>query len=1044
MSQWRGRIEEIDEPGDLLPILEQYYHIPTLVALVAFMLWTRVRNWENFVVDGTVYFSGNDPWYHYRMVSYTVEHWPATSPFDPWTYFPFGTHSSQFGTVFDQLMATAALVVGLGNPDDHTIRMVVLFAPAVFGAATAIPVYFIGKRAAGRFAGVVAVGVLATFASTFVSRGTVGFADHHIAEVFFQSVAILATMLAVSAAHEEKPVWELLAERELGAVRRPVGWAVVAGAATAVYVWTWPPGVFLIGILGVYYTIELSSLQAHGDSPEPVAIVGAVSMLTTAVLTLAVIEQLGVNATSFNPVQPGLAIAVAAGCVFMAWLAREWDTRDVPDYGYPAVVVGIIALVAGIMAVAVPSIFDFLVSQLQRVIGLTVTETAGTVGEAQPLPFENLYPRYKFTHFIALAGVIYLGVTQVLSKARSDLILLGVWTVFMLLATLTQRRFDYYFGVTVAVMVGYTIASLADFGNLFEEVQDIDTWQLVSIVAIVLVVFTPLVVTGSGVLALQVSSGGPGPSPQAWNNTLGWMQGNTPEEGNLEGAGNQMDFYGTFQATDDFDYEEGFYGVISWWDYGHWITQMGERIPTANPFQLGADQAANFLLSTSEDEADGVLEDLSDGEGTETRYVMADWKMATTERLFATGGQPININGKYFAPFEFTDKDIERTDYYEPLFYQVGQGGYRRFQRQKQPYYESTVIRLYHFHGSRVTAEPVVLDWEPGQNGIPVSQGMRRFENMSTARDFVRRDGSAQVGGVGRYPEEDVPAMEHYRLVGTSDRTAFSSARYTRYGMRKVARGAFGSRFIQNGRINQTVNRQIHATAPSWVKVFERVPGATIEGEGPANTTVEAAVRMGMPATNSSFVYSQRAQTGPDGEFTMTVPYSTTGYDEYGTEEGYTSPEVRAMGPYRFQVVTERRQSFPLNELRYVYLDRNQSGYVYATQGSANVTEGQVVGEDDAPTTVTLERSVFASPSNNETSESQPGENGTDGGDSTTSTPTPSDGSGDDTTTPTDDTATPTATPAESVGAESRGPGPLGLFGLVALPLAGVLALRRR
>ncbi|MEF8883619.1 MAG: oligosaccharyl transferase, archaeosortase A system-associated, partial [Haloarculaceae archaeon] len=623
MSQWRGRIEEIDEPGDLLPYLEQYYHIPTLVALVAFMLWTRVRSWENFVVDGTVFFSGNDPWYHYRMVSYTVQHWPATSPFDPWTYFPFGTHSSQFGTVFDQLMATAALVVGLGSPDDHTIRMVVLFAPAVLGAATALPVYYLGKRAAGRFAGVVAVGVLATFASTFVSRGTVGFADHHIAEVFFQSLAILTTIVAVSAAQQEKPVWELIAEREFGAVRRPVGWAAVAGAATAVYIWTWPPGVFLVGILGTYYLVELSSLQAHGDSPEPVAIVGAVSMLTTAVLTLAVIEVVDISATSFNVIQPGLALGVAAGCVFMAWLAREWDARDIPDYQYPGAVVGILAVLAGVMAVALPSTFDFLVSQVQRVVGLSVTATAGTVGEAQPLPFEDLYSRYKFTHFIAIAGVVYVGLRQVLSKARSDLVLLGVWTVFMLLATLTQRRFDYYLGVTVAVMVGYTIASLADFGNLFEDVQDIDTWQLVSIVAIVLVVFTPLVVTGSGVLAMQVSAGGPGPSPQAWNNTLGWMQGNTPEEGDFAGAGNQMDFYGTYGATDDFDYEEGFYGVMSWWDYGHWITQMGERIPTANPFQLGADQAANFLLSTNESAANDVLDELSDGETAETRYVMA-------------------------------------------------------------------------------------------------------------------------------------------------------------------------------------------------------------------------------------------------------------------------------------------------------------------------------------------------------------------------------------------------------------------------------------
>jgi len=1064
MSQWRGRIEEIEEPGDLLPVVEQYYHIPTLVALVAFMLYTRVREWESFVVGETVYFSGNDPWYHYRMVSYTVQHWPETSPFDPWTYFPFGTHSSQFGTVFDQLMATAALVVGLGNPSDHTIRMVVLFAPAVLGTLAAVPVYYLGKRAAGRFAGVVAVGILATFASTFVARSTVGFTDHHVAEVFFQSIAVLGTMVAVSAAQKEKPVWELLQEREIGAIRRPVGWAVVAGTATALYVWTWPPGVFLIGILGFYYLIELSSLQVHGESPEPVAIVGAVSMLTTAVLTLAVVEEVDIGATSYSVLQPGLALGVAAGCVFMAWLAREWDDRGIPDYQYPVTVVGILAVLAGLLAVGSPGTFDFLVDQLLRVVGLGVSDRAATIGEAQPLPFGDLYGRYRFTHFIALAGVGYVALRQFVSKARSDLVLLVVWTVFMLLATLTQRRFDYYFGITVAVMVGYTVATLADFGNLFESVEDIETYQVVSILAIVLVVFTPLVVTGQGILALQVSAGGPGEDPQAWNESLSWMEDNTPREGNLGGAGNGMDLYGTFKATDDYEYEAGFYGVLSWWDYGHWITTMGQRIPTANPFQQGADQAANFLLSGSESEANDVLDGLSDGEGTETRYVMADWKMVTTQRQFATGGQPYRINGKYFAPFQFYPGEISQSEYYSPVLYQVGQNqnAFRQFQRHKQPYYESTVVRLYKFHGSSVEAQPLVLDWELQTRGsgaqtqqIPVSQGVRTFPNMSAARQFVREDGSAQVGGVGRYPEERVPAMEHYRLVGTSDRTPVGTTDYT-LANRKVSVGALRQLFMNQTtrEPNQAVFDALNPTEPNWVKVFERVPGGTIEGEGPANVTVEARVRMEVPASNTTFTYTQQAQTDADGEFTMTVPYSTTGYDEFGPEEGYTNPEVRAVSPYQVSQVADNPSGIITNE----------SGYAYRVVGTTNVTEGQVVGEDDSAATVTLERQVFSGPPTNETAGNETSGNETGGGDDGSgsdsggeTTPTPQDG-GDQSTTPTDtpsdstptDTpsdSTPTATPVQSVGsAASRdGLGSLGqLAAIVGLPVVGVVALSRR
>jgi len=1044
MSQGRGRIEEIEDASDLLPYLEQYYQIPVLVGLLAFMLWSRVRDWENFVVDGTVFFSGNDAWYHYRMTSYTVEHWPETNPFDPWTYFPYGTHSSQFGTVFDQLMATAALVIGLGNPSDHTVRMVVLFAPAVFGTALAIPTYYIGKRAAGRFAGLVAVGVMALFGSFVVSRGTVGFSDHHIAEALFQTTAVLATMVALSVAETEKPVWELVEARDVAAFRRPVGWAVVAGVATALYVWSWPPGVFLIGILGTFYLVELSSTQAHGQSPEPVALVGAVSMATTGVLTLATLEEVSLGATSFNLVQPGLAFAVAAGCLFMAWLAREWDDRQLANYQYPVAVVALLAVITGAVAVALPDLFGFFSTQVTRIVGLSTTDTAGTVGEAQSLPFEQLYPRYRFTLFIALVGVAYVGLKQLLSRTRAEVLLLAVWLVFMLFATLTQRRFDYYLGVTVAVMTGYTLATVADFTNLFDSIDDIDNWQLLSIVAVVLIVFAPFVLTSSGILAVQQTSAAPGQAPQAWNESLGWMQDNTPEEGNLYGHDNEeeMAFYGTFEATDDHEYEPGYYGVMSWWDYGHWITAMGERIPTANPFQLGTDDAADFLLSGDEQRANEVLDELADGEGTETRYVMVDWKMATTH-------SPRPVGGKYFAPFQFTTDDsiVERDYYHNPrtgMLYRY-QDGFGRFFPKKQPYYESTVVRLYNYHGSRVEPSPVVLDWEiqtiQGRS-FKVSQGFQRFNSMREARNFTANDPTSQIGGTVPYPRETVPAMERYRLVGTSDRSASRTSRGYLTARLNVARGANDANVGSIAQLAANpgyMQQTLYTTEPQWVKVFERVPGATVEGEGaPPNSEVQVAVRMTVPADDSSFVYRQHTTADENGEFELTVPYSTTGYDEWGPEEGYTNVSVRAADSY--QVRTEEIT--------------NESGYIYRFTGEVDVTEGQVVGEDDSPATVVLEQGNATAPTQqNRPADSSEGDddssagnetaNGSaDGGDATpTPAPTGTDAETDtDTATPSETTAT--AAPTTTAGNSPRLPGPEPRAGLAALvPLVGVLGI---
>lgn len=96
--------------------LRHWYEIPALLAVVAFMLWVRLQAMSGFIRDEKIYFAGNDAYYHFRQVNYVIQHWPFTMPFDPWSYFPYGTNQGQFGTLFDQLIASAALVVGLGSP----------------------------------------------------------------------------------------------------------------------------------------------------------------------------------------------------------------------------------------------------------------------------------------------------------------------------------------------------------------------------------------------------------------------------------------------------------------------------------------------------------------------------------------------------------------------------------------------------------------------------------------------------------------------------------------------------------------------------------------------------------------------------------------------------------------------------------------------------------------------------------------------------------------------------------------------------------------
>jgi len=86
-----------------------------------------------------------------------------------------------------------------------------------------------------------------------------------------------------------------------------------------------------------------------------------------------------------------------------------------------------------------------------------------------------------------------------------------------------------------------------------------------------------------------------------------------------------------------------------------------------------------------------------------------------------------------------------------------------------------------------------------------------------------------------------------------------------------------------------------------FVKTFERVPGATIEGSGAApGEEVEATVEL-EKATGGTFEYTQYAEADENGNFEFTVPYSTTATTSSaprtGTRTRASVPLVRTTSP---------------------------------------------------------------------------------------------------------------------------------------------------
>ena len=277
---------------------------------------------------------------------------------------------------------------------------------------------------------------------------------------------------------------------------------------------------------------------------------------------------------------------------------------------------------------------------------------------------------------------------------------------------------------------------------------------------------------------------------------------------------------------------------MSWWDYGHMITFIANRIPNANPFQQGAggpNSSSTFFITQSEDTANSVLDTLG------TRYIMTDiemdmakfWAMATWYNT-TLGVSP--YMQQFLVPSQNDPNSVETAMLYTPA------------------YYHTTISRLHNFDGSLVVPGQVYyVEYtlpEYAKQNYPVISGVQQMNASAAKAAAANYNSQAPVGKrAGVYgttilePVDTIPALQHYRLVHESPRNVISGS----------------------------------GPDLKSVKTFEYVPGARIRGEG----VIELPL---VSNTGRQFMYRQASV---NGEFI--VPYATTG-NPY---------EVKATGKYR-------------------------------------------------------------------------------------------------------------------------------------------------
>jgi oligosaccharyl transferase (archaeosortase A-associated) len=858
-----------------------YLIIGSIIVLSLFTFWMRGLTADMLMTPSGVDLMGNDPWYNLRQVEQVVAHFPGYAWFDAMTLYPHGD-TVYWGPLFIYIISALSILVGASTRPE--LMVVGSWVPPLMAAAMVPIMYGIGAKLADWKTGLLAAGLISVVSGQYVYRSLFGFVDHHIAETLFSTLFVLVYVIALVSVKDKT-----VDLRRLDTLKGPGTMAFLAGIAYLLGLYTMPTMVLFALVVAVFTLIQFVWDFYRGRSSEYLV------LLNVIVFGVAIV---GMAATGFP--HPGLDLSrytfghvVVYGTLIIGTLALYGLSvylKGRPKYYYPLALAGVVVIGAAGLFIVAPDLYSLLVSSLFAFFGSQAVTT--TVQEARAWTVGDAWNVFGIGLFLMFGGFATL-IWRYREKSDPAQIFVLVWSLVILLSTIAHVRYEYYLAANVALLSAVFAGAVLSFG--WEDVKRLvrpekggnqadppasrkpeepvkkakkggkgtgvqkpkatrrDQPNYLKAGAFIgIALITALFVgisfqTDLGTVAIAEYSG----MNADWKEALEWMGANTPDPG--------IDYYAIYDQN-AFQYPNGSYGVMSWWDYGHWITFTAKRIPNANPFQhgvAGPEGSAAYFTSTSEATANGILDALG------TKYVITDVEMDT---------------GKFWAMATWANATAGVTPF-QPTFLipadQTGQS-YQTVPLTTQQYYLTMVSRLHNFDGSMTEPLSQVYyveykDPSAAKMSLPV---ITNAVPMNASAAQAAADAYNQNASPGSHatvlnlyyqakgdsivqPVAQVPALQHYRLVHESPKNVFSAS----------------------------------ATAPNvkYVKIFEYVPGAHIKGDG----VIEVPV---ITNTGREFTYRQASV---NGEFI--VPYATSGW----------SGDVKANGQYR---IVGTGQTFDVTE----------------------------------------------------------------------------------------------------------------------------------
>ncbi|MCS7143235.1 MAG: hypothetical protein NZ920_05570 [Aigarchaeota archaeon] len=509
-----------------------------LILTLAFVIRSLPARWGVMLTEF-------DPWWHFRVASFVISHgWGGFFEFADWvepkSWYPTGLNAGS--TFYPGVGFTMAFIYLLLSSIGIRVEPLELAAvlPVVYGVITVLVVFLFSRYAFGGRAAI-ASALLITISSAHIQRTHYGWFDDESLSIPLMLAGYLTFLLAI---------------REENSFRRSVLLGLLSGGLLGYMGASWgahrfpiaflPFFAFLLLVLGRYRT---NLLYAYAP------------MVVTYSLILVNVPKLGLG--YLNELSISVGLFVLGFLIVTELLRRRFDIERATVYVRGLAIVFILGILAVIMGgvIGLPGLkfLSVLLPWARGDLAIVIS-----VAENQVSVWASI-----FQDFGPMIVLVPYGIYMMVKRGRDIDIFIAAYTLFAVYFAASMVRLVLLTSPAVAMVAGFTISEMLSIGSrslsrikgrpfVFNPPRSLIIVPLIILIALALY-YQPVGVGGRvGLSPIDAASLPPTLATSTipirqilpdWIKAVSWMRDNLPSNA----------------------------VVAAWWDYGNWISIVGNK-----------------------------------------------------------------------------------------------------------------------------------------------------------------------------------------------------------------------------------------------------------------------------------------------------------------------------------------------------------------------------------------------------------------------------------------------------------------------------------